>query len=90
MDESENVFDREEQMVEDCAEEYRRLHFVMGALKLGLDTGVERLTEDVYQWYENELEKRYMFLESFGAERCVEQIEKKNNAILAARKKVHK
>ena len=82
MDESEHV--------ERLVEEYRRLHIAMGALHLGLDIGDGSLGHDDSERCRIELEKLYMYLESLGAEGRAHQIEIKNEAILAARKKTSK
>lgn len=79
----------ESKQVERLAEEYRQLHYAMGALHLGLEIDEGSLGHDDGEWCSIELEKLYMNLESLGAERRVEQIEIKNEAILAARKKLH-
>lgn len=86
MDESGEYFDRESKEVERLAEEYRRLHIARGALHLGLDIGEGSLGHDDSEWCEIKLEKLYMHLESLGAEGRVDQIEIKNEAILAARR----
>ena len=89
MDEIENSFNGEEQTVERWAEEYRRLHYAIAARQLGLDTGKAWPTHDNDDgdWCHIELENLYWSLESLGAEWRVKQIERKNNAILAALKK---
>ena len=58
----------------------------MGVLRLGLDIGEGSLGHDDSEWCEIELDKLYVHLESLGAGGCVDQIEIKNEAILAARK----
>ena len=86
MDESGEYFDRESREVERLTDEYRRLHIALGALHLGLDIGEGSLGHDDSEWCGIELEKLYMHLESLGAEGRVNQIEIKNEAILAAHK----
>ena len=86
MDESGEYFDRESKMVDRLVEKYRQLHIAMGALHFGFDIGEGSLGHDDSEWCEMELEKLYMYLESLGAEGRVDQIEIKNEAILAARK----
>ena len=90
VDESGGYFDRESKMGERLVEEYRQIHIAMGALHLGIETGEKTLGCDDYDWYEIELERLYMHLESLGAEGLVDQIPIDNEAVLAARKKTSK
>ena len=86
MDECDDFFDRESQMVERLTEEYRRLHIALGALHLGLDMGEASLRHDDAEWGAIELEKLYTHLESLGAEWRVDAIEVGNHAVLNKRK----